>query len=242
MKTLALKADQKGIELLCDLDPAIPDAIVGDPVRVRQVLANLIANAIKFTAAGHVLLEIREDARCEGSTMLHFMVSDTGIGIPLEKHATIFEAFSQADGSTTRRFGGTGLGLTISATLVQLMAGQIWVESTEGVGSTFHFTAAFDTSALPKPVSRAVSLAQLPVLIVDDNDVNRRILREQVTRWQMTPTAVNDGAAALEALTAAVLAGNPFRLVLLDANMPEHDGFWVAEQIAARPELCRRRS
>jgi signal transduction histidine kinase/CheY-like chemotaxis protein len=239
LKTLALKADQKGIELLCDLDPAIPDAIVGDPVRVRQVLANLIANAIKFTEAGHVLLEIREDARCEGSTMLHFMVSDTGIGIPLEKHATIFEAFSQADGSTTRRFGGTGLGLTISATLVQMMAGKIWVESTPGVGSTFHFTAAFDTSALPKPVSRAISLAHLPVLIVDDNAVNRRILQEQVTRWQMMPTAVNDGAAALEALAAAALAGNPFRLVLLDANMPEHDGFWVAEQIAARPELCR---
>jgi signal transduction histidine kinase/CheY-like chemotaxis protein/HPt (histidine-containing phosphotransfer) domain-containing protein len=239
LKTLAFKADEKGIELLCDLDPAIPDAIVGDPVRVRQVLANLIANAIKFTEAGHVLLEIREDARCEGSTRLHFLVSDTGIGIPLEKHATIFEAFSQADGSTTRRFGGTGLGLTISATLVQMMAGQIWVESTEGVGSTFHFTAPFDTSALPEAVPQAISLAQLPVLIVDDNAVNRRILQEQVGRWRMTPTAVNDGAAALEALSAAARAGNPFRLVLLDANMPEHDGFWVAEQIAARPELCR---
>jgi signal transduction histidine kinase/CheY-like chemotaxis protein len=239
LKTLALKADQKGVELLCDLGPTIPDAIVGDPVRVRQVLANLIANAIKFTEAGHVLLEVREDAHCEGSTMLHFLVSDTGIGIPPEKQTTIFEAFSQADGSTTRRFGGTGLGLTISATLVQMMAGQIWVESTEGVGSTFHFTASFDTSALPEPVSRELSLAQLPVLIVDDNAVNRRILQEQVTRWNMIPTAVQDGAAALDALSAAVHAGNPFRLVLLDANMPDHDGFWVAEQIAARPELCR---
>jgi signal transduction histidine kinase/DNA-binding response OmpR family regulator/HPt (histidine-containing phosphotransfer) domain-containing protein len=242
LKTLALKAEQKGIELLCDFDPMVPDAIVGDPVRVRQVLANLIANAIKFTEIGHVLLEVREDARGDGCTMLHFLVSDTGIGIPREKHDTIFEAFSQADGSTTRRFGGTGLGLTISATLVKMMTGRIWVESEEGAGSTFHFTAPFDTSALPGPAPREIpeiSLAQLPVLIVDDNAVNRRILREQVARWHMTPTAVNDGQAALDALVAAARAGSPFGLVLLDANMPVHDGFWVAEQIAARPELCR---
>jgi two-component system sensor histidine kinase/response regulator len=238
LKTLALKAEQKGIELLCDLDPTVPDAIVGDPVRVRQVLANLIANAIKFTDVGHVLLEIREDARGEGCTKLHFTVGDTGIGIPLEKHATIFEAFSQADGSTTRRFGGTGLGLTISATLVQMMAGKIWVESTEGVGSTFHFTASFDTSALADPAPRPISLTELPVLIVDDNAVNRRILQEQVSRWHMTPTVVKDGVAAIDALVAAARAGSPFRLVLLDSNMPEHDGFWVAEQIAARQELC----
>jgi two-component system, sensor histidine kinase and response regulator len=239
LKTLALKADQKGIELLCDLDPAVPDAIVGDPVRVRQVLANLVANAIKFTEAGHVLLEVREDARDPERTMLHFLVSDTGIGIPPDKHATIFEAFSQADGSTTRRFGGTGLGLTISATLVKLMAGQIWVDSTEGVGSTFHFTASFATAVLPQPVIRELSLADLPVLIVDDNAVNRRILQQQVARWQMTPTAVMGGAAAMEALLHAAAAGHPFRLVLLDANMPEHDGFWVAEQIASHPELSR---
>jgi two-component system, sensor histidine kinase and response regulator len=239
LKTLALKADQKGIELLCDLDPAIPDAIIGDPVRVRQVLANLIANAIKFTEAGHVLFAVREDERSEGHTMLHFLVSDTGIGIPLDKHATIFEAFSQADGSTTRRFGGTGLGLTISATLVKLMAGRIWVDSEVGIGSTFHFTASFETSVLPESVAREVSLGQLPVLIVDDNAVNRRILQQQVMRWQMTPTAVTNGPAAVEAMLAAARAGNPFRLVLLDANMPDHDGFWVAEQIAAHPELCR---
>jgi two-component system sensor histidine kinase/response regulator len=239
LKTLALKADQKGIELLCDLDPAVPDAIVGDPVRVRQVLANLLANAIKFTEVGHVLLEVREDARDLVRTTLHFLVSDTGIGIPGDKHATIFEAFSQADGSTTRRFGGTGLGLTISATLVKLMAGRIWVESTEGVGSTFHFTASFDTAVLSQPAIREVSLADLPVLIVDDNAVNRRILQQQVARWQMTPTAVGDGAQALEALLGAAAAGHPFRLILLDANMPEHDGFWVAEQVAAHPELGR---
>ena len=203
LKTLSLKADQKGLELLCDLDPAIPAAVVGDPVRVRQVLANLLGNALKFTEKGHVLLQVREDARAEGITKLHFLVSDTGIGIPPEKHATIFEAFSQADGSTTRRFGGTGLGLTISATLVKLMSGQMWVESTEGAGSTFHFTASFETSALAAPAAQELPLSQLSVLIVDDNAVNRRILQEQVTRWGMIPTAVAGGAAALEALARA---------------------------------------
>jgi two-component system, sensor histidine kinase and response regulator len=237
LKMLSLRADQKGIELLCELDPAIPTAIVGDPVRVRQVLANLLANAIKFTESGHVLLQIREDERGDGRTTLHFQVSDTGIGIPPEKHATIFEAFSQADGSMTRRFGGTGLGLTISATLVRMMAGRIWVESAHGAGSTFHFTASFETSALPCSPARDQQLSQLSILIVDDNKVNRRILAEQVTRWGMVPTAVDNGPAALEAMAQASGGGRPFRLVLLDANMPDQDGFWVAEQIATRPEL-----
>jgi signal transduction histidine kinase/CheY-like chemotaxis protein/HPt (histidine-containing phosphotransfer) domain-containing protein len=238
LKTVSLKADQKGLELLCDLDPAIPAAIVGDPLRVRQVLANLLGNAIKFTESGHVLLQISEDVSGDGCTKLHFLVSDTGIGIPPHKHVTIFEAFSQVDGSTTRRFGGTGLGLTISATLVKLMAGQMWVESAEGAGSTFHFTASFETSALPEPMAREVPLPQLAVLIVDDNAVNRRILQEQVARWGMIPTSVATGPAALEALAHATASGHPFRLVLLDANMPDQDGFWVAEQIAMRPELA----
>jgi two-component system sensor histidine kinase/response regulator len=241
LKTFSLKADQKGLELLCELDPATPAAIVGDPIRVRQVLANLLGNAIKFTKRGHVLLQVREDVRGDGCTTLHFLVSDTGIGIPPEKHATIFEAFNQADNSTTRRFGGTGLGLTISDTLVKMMAGRMWVESTPGAGSTFHFTASFQTSeasALPGAAARALPLSQVLVLIVDDNAVNRRILREQVARWGMIPTAVATGAAALEALAHAAGGGRPFRLVLLDANMPDRDGFWVAEQIATRPELA----
>ena len=213
--------------------------MVGDPLRVRQVLANLLGNAIKFTTTGHVLLQVREDARVDGYTKLHFLVSDTGIGIPPEKHATIFEAFSQADGSTTRRFGGTGLGLTISATLVKLMLGQMWVESAEGAGSTFHFTASFETAAaLPEAAARALPLAHLSVLIVDDNAVNRHILHEQVVRWGMVPTLVAAGAAAIETLSHAASAGHPFDLVLLDASMPEHDGFWVAGQIASRPELA----
>ena len=239
LKPLAVKADQKGLELLYDIHPEVPDGIVGDPVRLRQVISNLIGNAIKFTEQGHVCLEVRQDAHADGSTMLHFEVADTGIGIAPDKHATIFEAFSQADGSTTRRFGGTGLGLTISSTLVLMMGGRIWVESEMGHGSVFHFTAAFDTSELglagtsPEPL-----LAELPVLIVDDNPVNRRILLGQLRRWQMRPTAVDSGYAALDALSAAVDAGTPFLLVLLDANMPVLDGFSVAQQILAKPELA----
>jgi CheY-like chemotaxis protein len=239
LKPLAVKAEQKGLELLYDVHPDVPEGIIGDPVRVRQVLSNLIGNAIKFTEQGHVLLEVRQDAHNEGSTMLHFEVADTGIGVAPEKHATIFEAFSQADGSTTRRFGGTGLGLTISATLVRMMGGRIWIESEPGHGSTFHFTAAFDVAELS--ASKASSeplLAELPVLIVDDNPVNRRILLGQLTRWHMRPTAVEGGEAALDALIAAAEAGTPFVLVLLDANMPGMDGFSVARQISSTPELA----
>jgi two-component system sensor histidine kinase/response regulator len=238
LKSLAIKAHQKGLELIADVNPNVPPAILGDPVRLRQVLTNLLGNAIKFTERGHVLLEIREDARLYHRLMLHFRVKDTGIGIPAEKHATIFEAFSQADGSTTRRFGGTGLGLTISATLVRMMGGRIWVESEPGAGSTFHFTLTCDTASFPEPASQQdPMLAGLPVLIVDDNPINRRILCEQVTRWEMQPTAVDGGQAALEALRGAAAGGQPFRLVLLDANMPDLDGFGVAEQIAQHPEL-----
>jgi signal transduction histidine kinase/DNA-binding response OmpR family regulator len=239
LKPLAVRAHQKGLELICDIDPAVPAGIVGDPVRVGQVIGNLVGNAIKFTERGHVLIGIREASRSDGCTRLHFSITDTGIGIPPEKHATIFEAFNQADGSTTRRFGGTGLGLSISATLVQMMGGRIWVDSRPSAGSTFHFTAGFDTAELPDapPQRRDPLLANLPVLIVDDNAVNRRIFHEQLTGWQMKPTAVEGGAAAIQTLLAAARADNPFRLVLLDANMPDMDGFAVAEQIASCPEL-----
>ena len=238
MKSLAVKAHQKGLELLADINPNVPATIKGDPVRLGQVLQNLVGNAIKFTERGHVLLEIREDARLFHRVNLHFRVTDTGIGIPSDKHLAIFEAFSQADGSTTRRFGGTGLGLTISATLVRMMGGIIWVESQPGVGSTFHFTLTCDTADPRARPPDDPLLAGLPVLVVDDNPINRRILREQLTRWNMNPTEVDSGRAALETLSSAARAGQPFPLVVLDANMPDMDGFAVADEIVRRPELA----
>ena len=239
VKPLALKADQKGLELLYEVDHAVPHGIVGDPGRLRQVLSNLIGNATKFTEHGHVVLEITQENHQPGCTMLHFTVSDTGIGIARDKHATVFEAFSQADGSTTRRFGGSGLGLTISATLVQMMGGRIWVESEPGRGSIFHFTVPFDTATLPPAIaSPAPALAGLPVLVVDDNPVNRRILQAQLLRWQSRPTCVATGFLAMQALIAGSEAGTPFALVLLDANMPGMDGFDVAREIGRDPRLA----
>ena len=238
IKPFAVKADQKGLELLYEVAPGVPEGITGDPGRLRQVLSNLIGNATKFTERGHVLLEVREEAHQAGCTMLHFSVIDTGLGIPRDKHATVFEAFSQADGSTTRRFGGTGLGLTISSTLVQMMGGRIWVESELDQGSTFHFILPFDVATLATPATTpAPALAGLSVLVVDDNPVNRRILQAQLLRWQAVPTCVGTGPLALNALTTAVTHGRPYRLVLLDANMPGMDGFGVAEEIGRQPEL-----
>jgi signal transduction histidine kinase/CheY-like chemotaxis protein len=238
LKPLALRAHQKGLELICDIEPDVPAGVVGDPTRIQQVLTNLVGNALKFTERGHVFIAVREDSRTEGSTRLHFSVTDTGIGIPAEQHEAIFEAFRQADGSTTRRFGGTGLGLTISATLVRLMGGRLWVESEPGAGSTFHFTVALDITGAPEAQPADPLPPHLNVLIVDDNDVNRRILSEQVRRWRMTPTMVAGGRAAIEALTVAAQTDRRFELVLLDANMPDMDGFQVAAEIASRPELA----
>src|SRR5207253_7435850 len=209
-----------------------------DPTRLQQILANLVGNAIKFTERGHVLLDVDVEVCRDGCAMLHFSVTDTGVGIPADKHATIFEAFSQADGSTTRRFGGTGLGLTISATLVNMMGGRIWLESEPSRGTAFQFSASLDVADAPMVRRVEPDLAGVPVLVVDDNDVNRRILVEQLTRWRMKPTAVSGGEEAVEALLAACRRQEPFVLVLLDANMPDMDGFGVAERIAARPELA----
>ena len=235
LKPLALLAHKKGLELIADVAADVP-GINGDPARIGQIIANLAGNAIKFTERGHVLVQVRCEERLADRVRLHFSVSDTGIGIPDSKHDTIFEAFSQADGSTTRRFGGTGLGLTISSTLVQLMGGRIWVDSQPGQGSTFQFTVTFPIADLVAHTYTPVHI-NLPVLIVDDNELNRRIFHEILTRWHMKPTAVDSGAAALAALDEAARQGHPFALVLLDANMPEMDGFAVAEQMAARPAL-----
>src|SRR5204863_5909756 len=238
LKPLAVRAHQKELELLCDVDPSVPSGVIGDPVRFQQILTNLVGNAVKFTSKGHVLVSVREDARAEGRTRLHVAVADTGIGITPDKLETIFEPFRQADGSTTRRFGGTGLGLTISATLVQLMGGRLWVESDPGRGSRFHFTVALDTSDVSEPPRAQPELPDMPVLIVDDNEVNRRILIEQVRRWGLHPSAVATGREAIDELASAARAGRPYGLVLLDANMPEFDGFDVAAAIASRPDLA----
>ena len=239
LKPFALRAHQQGLELICNIHPNVPPTVIGDPTRVQQVLSNLVGNGLKFTERGHLFIDIREESRTDGRTTLHFSVTDTGIGIPAAKHDAIFQAFNQADGSTTRRFGGTGLGLTISASLVRLMGGRIWVDSEPGSGSTFHFTVSLDVADSRELTGGApFHPPPLDVLIVDDNDVNRRILSEQVARWGMKPTSVDGGRAAIDTMVAAVRNHRPFALVLLDANMPDIDGFAVAEAIAATPALA----
>jgi signal transduction histidine kinase/DNA-binding response OmpR family regulator/HPt (histidine-containing phosphotransfer) domain-containing protein len=238
LRPLAVKADQKGLELLYDIAADVPDSIVGDPLRLRQIVTNLVGNALKFTETGHIFVEMKEERRDARGTLLHVTVADTGVGIPHDKQALIFEPFSQADGSTTRRYGGTGLGLAISTTLVRTMGGRIWVESEPGAGSTFHVTVGFDVAEAVEARQVEPRLADLPVLVVDDNPVNRRILAEQLARWRMQAGLVDSGPAALEALSAAARKGKPYSLVLLDANMPELDGFAVAERICQQPELA----
>ena len=275
LDTLALRAEQKGLELACRIHPHVPDKLMGDPGRLRQVIVNLVGNAIKFTERGEVVVEVFTEPRfrnamlgselmfepgrngeadacltadaaddCrdsrENTTLLHFAVRDTGIGIPAHKQELIFQAFAQADSSTTRRFGGTGLGLTISMQLVQLMGGRIWVESKPGSGSTFHFTARFGVQCeMPaKPTGELPRLDDLKVLIVDDNATNRRILGELLRSWRMRPVEAAGGPAALAALQDAREAGDPFQLALLDGMMPEMDGFQLAEAIRDLPGMC----
>jgi two-component system, sensor histidine kinase and response regulator len=236
MKALAVRAHQKGLELAYDADPEVPSQLLGDPGRLRQILVNLVGNAIKFTQHGEVLVTIERLSQDAGGIELHFKVKDTGIGIPPEKQGLLFKAFSQADSSTTRKYGGTGLGLAISARLVELMAGKIWLESSEGKGSTFHFTARFAAAEVKQPASLALEaeLQDLSVLVVDDNETNRRILCAMTRGWGMRPCAAESGATALATLETAQQKGDPFRLVLIDGNMPVMDGFELAEKIQAR--------
>ncbi len=234
LKTLAFRAQQKGLEVTCRVKPGVPDALVGDPGRLRQVLVNLVGNAVKFTERGEVVVEVAVEERHEGEVVLRYSVSDTGIGIPEDKRKVIFEPFSQADGSTTRKYGGTGLGLAIAARLVELMRGRFWVESEVGKGSIFQFTARFalgTEEAVPAPRVGAVSLQGLHALVVDDNATNRRILVEMLRGWDMRPAEADSGPAALAALKKAREAGDPFALALLDALMPGMDGFGLTERI-----------
>ena len=236
LKPLALRAEQKGLELVCHVVPDVPNVAVGDPGRLRQVLVNLVGNAIKFTERGQILVHLELTSSDADGCVLHYFVSDSGIGVPREKHGTIFEPFKQADGSTTRRFGGTGLGLAISSTLVEMMNGRIWVESEPFEGSTFHFTVRLGLSdAVPE--STFIDLTDVRVLVVDDNPVNRRVLHELLVRWKMRPVVADGGPAAFEALRNARTAGRAFSLVLLDANMPQMDGFTVARHIRDHEDL-----
>ncbi len=240
LKPLGIRADQKGLELVADIPADVPDHMVGDPTRLRQILINLTDNAIKFTERGEVIVKVINQLAPYGESHLHFSVTDTGIGIPPEKQCAIFEAFAQADGSTTRTHGGTGLGLSIASQLIRKMRGRIWIESKVGEGTTFHFTVRLGVRDTPAPTARHLdpqSLDGLRALIVDDNAVNRRILQEMLSNWRMQPTVVPSGAAALDEMLRAAQSGTPFPLVLLDAVMPEMDGFELAENIKQRPEL-----
>jgi PAS domain S-box-containing protein len=236
VSTLSLVAHKKGLELNCRVDPGLPRKVVGDVARLRQVIVNLVSNAIKFTERGEVSVDVKEAARDDGAIVLHFSVRDTGIGIPEEKQKTIFQPFVQADNSTSRRYGGTGLGLAISSQLVEMMSGRIWVVSRPGEGSTFHFTARLDVPkgrAGLKPEKTPEELRGLRVLAVDDNDTNRLIIKEMVASWDFEVTAAASGREALELIEADRKQGRRFNLVILDVNMPEMDGFTLLRKIRA---------
>jgi len=233
VRLLAQRADEKGLELACRIAPDVPDALIGDPGRLRQILINLVGNAVKFTERGEVIVDVGMDGLDGSHARVRFAVTDTGIGIPEDKQWQIFGAFVQADASTTRRYGGTGLGLSIATQLVELMGGRIWIESEVGRGSRFNFIAhlgVVDAATLPAAPDSA-DLHGLRVLVVDDNATNRLILDEMLTSWRMRPSSVDGAQAALVALRAAAEAGTPYRLVLADGLMPGIDGFSLARAI-----------
>ncbi len=241
LKTVAIRADEKGLELLCEVAPEVPEIVCGDSIRLRQVVTNLVGNAIKFTESGEVAVRVHVESRDTQHCVLHFIVADTGIGIPAEKLDLVFAPFSQADTSTTRKYGGTGLGLTISTRLVEMMAGKIWVDSEVGRGSQFHFTVRVGLTEAKQVKTGSPTPAILHgarVLIVDDNRTNRRILEQMLNRWEMIPVSVEDGQQGLNALAGAHSAGTPFSLILTDMHMPQMDGFTLIEQVRRRPELA----
>jgi two-component system sensor histidine kinase/response regulator len=241
LKVLAPRAHQKGLELAFEMSAGVPGRVVGDPGRLRQILVNLLGNAIKFTSQGEVVLRVCREHADGDAVLLSFVVSDTGAGIPRHLQAKIFEAFSQADTSTTRKYGGTGLGLTISARLVEMMGGRIWVESEEGHGSRFHFTArlgAAESGDIRTSPAEEAALLGMPVLVVDDNGTNRRILENMLLEWGMKPALAASAGVALEMLDCARGAGDPFPLVLTDVHMPEVDGFDFVERLRGGSDLA----
>lgn len=240
MKSLAFRAAHKGLELACAVSAEVPEYLIGDPGRLRQIILNLVGNAIKFTARGEVVLRVEVESRGDDHVTLHFCVRDTGIGIPMEKQKLIFGAFEQADASTTRRYGGTGLGLAITSHLVRLMGGRIWVDSASDQGSTFHFTGRFGLGRGSGAARWAefARLRNLPALVVDDNLTNRHIMVEVLRRWKMIPAEAEGGQQALELLERSKRTRNPYAVILLDSQMPDVDGFTVAEFVKRDPELA----
>jgi len=240
LKLFGMRAHDKGLELAHHVKPNVPEVVTGDPGRVRQILLNLVGNAVKFTKSGEVVVTVSVEAQTEDTVDLRFAVSDTGIGVSKDAQESIFEAFTQADGTTSRKFGGTGLGLAISKRLVNLMDGRIWVESEEGLGSTFFFTVRYQRTTadqLTKQHSQTLirSLEGCRVLIVDDNETNQLILSETVKNWGMRPTLANNGSAALRMIKQANSCRKPYSLILLDLQMPEMDGIEVVSQLQAFP-------
>ena len=234
VKLLANQAEKKGVELLCDIRPEVPEEIQADPTRLSQVITNLVGNAVKFTSTGEIELRVDVDSFDPDGALLHISVRDTGIGVPADKLSSIFDPFIQADGSTTRRFGGTGLGLTVSRRLVEMMGGRIWVDSQPGQGSCFHFTCRVRTVRAETASEPAARLAGLSVLVVDDNATNRRILAGLLDSVGIRPAMAASGAEALEMIEKAAAQRRPFSLTILDRCMPEMDGFMLVEQIRER--------
>lgn len=241
MKAMSFRASEKEVELACRVYPDVPVAVVGDPGRLRQIILNLVGNAVKFTARGEVVLTVQHDAEVDGETCLLFTIRDTGIGIPADKIDSIFHPFEQADASTTRRFGGTGLGLAITTRLVQMMGGRIWVESKVDHGSVFRFNARFQAAADRAPATSQPTQAAFQdarVLVVDDNGTNRSILEEILRSWGMVPTVTDNATNALALLNEARRTMHPFQVVISDLRMPEVDGFALLDRIRRDPNLA----
>lgn len=237
---LALQAHQKGLEMILDVQNEIPNSVTGDPGRLRQVVTNLVSNAVKFTEQGEIVIRIKQISCSENRMELQISVQDTGIGIPENKRETIFDVFSQADGTMSRKYGGSGLGLSICSQLVDLMGGKIWVESETGLGSTFFFTLPLHIQNAVKEEQTPVDFTNLidfPVLIVDDNTTNRNTLKKILTNWNMRPRSTSSGARALTELKKSRQTKTPIKLAIIDAQMPHMDGFSLAEQIQKNTEI-----
>ena len=244
MKALSLRADQKNLELACHILPDVPEALIGDPTRLRQVLVNLVGNAIKFTANGEIVVLVEKESETESGVVIHFSVRDTGAGIAPENRAAIFGAFAQADNSITRKHGGTGLGLTICKRLIEMMEGRIWVESELGLGSTFHFTSRFGIQQFIPAHAQNIKMSVLqglPVWVVDDNATNRRILKEILAGWGMNVRLFENGEAVLTGLGESQLSGQSIPPIILDVQMPDMDGFAVVEKMREMPNFIMPR-